>query len=143
MTVRRAGAERNIISAALTGETQPATMLIVSMVASDTRVVRSLIDTASSKLRPNVNSHEPIPIGRMGGRVGRRSIEPIPARRTNGAVATVGLVLSFERLGSIRGREVMIRTSSAAIAATISSLLLIANTDVATAAQIKILSGSA
>src|SRR5258708_16901843 len=39
-------------------------------------------------------------------------------------------------------QDVMTRTSPAAIAATISSLLFIANTVVATAEQIKILSGS-
>jgi molybdate transport system substrate-binding protein len=57
-------------------------------------------------------------------------------------------ILQFSRLASLVeiwlfAEEIMIRTSSAAVAAAISSALFISTADAATAAQIKVLSGSA
>jgi molybdate transport system substrate-binding protein len=57
-------------------------------------------------------------------------------------------ILQFSRLASLGEfgfslEEIMIRTSSAAVAAAISSALFISTADAATAAQIKVLSGSA
>jgi len=57
-------------------------------------------------------------------------------------------ILQFSRLASLGeiwlfAEEIMIRTSSAAVAAAISSALFISTADAATAAQIKVLSGSA